>query len=242
MTISLIFCLCVVLLLVACVVTLLLTMRKMQTRQNDMEERIQQMNEMNAKLWSNRHDYLNNMQIVYGMVEMEEYEELHAFLEPMYKDMMKTSKALKTAIPAVNALLMAKASEAEKQGVDFYIEVKSNLKKLTISDWELCRILANLIDNAMRAVSEQEKGRILVDINEDAKNCIFTITDNGVEIPENIRGEIFKQGFTTKKQDGHGMGLYIVSRLVEKNEGKIELRTEQGEKAFQVTFPKGGSV
>lgn len=254
MTISLIFCLVVVLLLVMCIVILLLMIRNMQQRQSALEENIYQINELNARLRANRHDYLNNLQIVYGMLEMKEYEELHAYLEPMYKDIMKISKALKTSIPAVNALLMAKAGEAEKQNINFYIEVKSNLKGIAIPDWELCCVLSNLIDNGFRAVQEKwitnskeenehRKGeadnKVIVDINENAHQYIFTIIDNGVSIPKELEEKMFQQGFTTKKQkEGHGMGLYLVSRIVSKYKGGITFSTVQEEKNFQIVFEK----
>jgi sensor histidine kinase regulating citrate/malate metabolism len=226
--------------LVGCVAALLLTIRKTQDRQKAMEERIQQLVEMNSRLRANRHDYLNNMQIVYGMLELNEYEELHRFLEPMYKDIMKISKALKTSSPAVNALLMAKMSEADKKDIDFYIEVKSNLKELSISDWELCRVLSNLIDNAFRATVESDNRgkKVFVDINEDVNNYFFMITDNGIGVPENIKNYVFKPGFTTKNEEGHGMGLYIVSKIVAKYHGLIELKNDNSGTCFTVTFSK----
>lgn len=240
MTTNIFFMLCAVLMLAGCVAALLLTIRKAQDRQKAMEERIQQLVEMNSRLRANRHDYLNNMQIVYGMLELNEYEELRGFLAPMYKDIMKTSKALKTSVPAVNALLMAKMSEADKKDMDFYIEVKSNLKELSISDWELCRVLSNLIDNAFRAVEESHNAekKVFLDINEDTDNCYFMITDNGVGIQENIKNNIFKPGFTTKNEEGHGIGLYIVSKIVGKNHGLIELKNDNSGTCFSVTFPK----
>lgn len=237
---SLIFCLVIALLLVSCVIALVAVLRRMQRMQGEMEERINQLVEMNTRLRANRHDYLNNMQIVYGMVELGEYEELQKYLEPMYKDMMKTGKALKTAVPALNALLMAKMSEAEGMGIDFYLEVKSSLREFNISDWELCRILSNLIDNAVRAVSEAEieDKRVIVDIAEYDGEYIFRVSDNGIAIPDADREKIFKQGFTTKRGKGHGMGLYIVSKLVDKNRGSIRLVTGETEKCFEVTFKK----
>lgn len=240
MTTNLFFAFCNVLMLVGCVAALLLAIRKNQDRQKAMEERIQQLVEMNSRLRATRHDYLNNMQIVYGMLELNEYEELRSFLEPMYKDIMKTSKALKTSSPAVNALLMAKMSEADKKNIDFYIEVKSNLKELSISDWELCRALSNLIDNAFRAAEESDNAekKVFVDINEDTDNYIFMIADNGIGIPENIKNNIFKSGFTTKNEEGHGMGLYIVSKIVAKNHGQIELKNDNSGTCFSVTFSK----
>ena len=65
--------------------------------------------------------------------------------------MLKTGKALKTSKPAINALLKAKMGEAEGKSIDVYVEVKSDLKELHVADWEVCKVLSNLIDNAMTA-------------------------------------------------------------------------------------------
>ena len=81
MTISLIFCLIVVAILVGCVIILVRTVKRMQSEREFLEDRIEQMTIMNNKLRAGRHDYLNNMQIVYGMVELGEYDELYEFLK-----------------------------------------------------------------------------------------------------------------------------------------------------------------
>ena len=54
--------------------------------------------------------------------------------------------------PAVNALLQAKLEAAERLGIDLYLEVATQLAELPMEPWELCKVLANLIDNAMTAV------------------------------------------------------------------------------------------
>lgn len=246
MTKSLIFCLAVVVLLAGCLAALVVVIRQMQKLQAELIERIEELSEMNAKLRAGRHDSLNQMQIVYGMLELGEYDELKDFLEPVYQDLLKTGKALKTSIPAVNALLMAKSAEAESLHIDFYLEVKSNLKEMPMSDWELCRVLGNLLDNAFRAVKDEakstdglaERNKVYVDITE-AKDCyLLTVADSGKGIPDSIRGRLFMQGFTTKKEPGHGMGLYIVSRLVAKYKGSIEYQNANGRTEFIVSLPK----
>jgi hypothetical protein len=84
--------------------------------------------------------------VVYGLMELEEYDELRRYFEPVYKEAQKTGKALKTSRPAVNALLKAKMDEAERRGIDFYVEVKTNLKHLKVEDWELCKLISNIVD------------------------------------------------------------------------------------------------
>lgn len=239
MNISLIFSLLVVVVLMLCMIWLLLIHEKLKRQYEALAESFYRVQELNGELRGQRHDYLNHLQIVYGMMELEEYEELHAYLEPIYKDMMKVGKAIRTSIPAVNALLMAKMGTAEANGIDFYVEVKSDLKNLRVEPWELCKVLSNLIDNAITALQEKEGERKMsLDISEDRDFYLFAVSNNGPVIPEEKRGVIFRQGFTTKKEEGHGMGLYIVSGILKENRGTIQLDSDEKETVFTVRFAK----
>ena len=239
MNISLIFSLLVVVVLMLCMIWLLLIHEKLKRQYEALAESFYRVQELNGELRGQRHDYLNHLQIVYGMMELEEYEELHDYLEPIYKDMMKVGKAIRTSIPAVNALLMAKMGTAEANGIDFYVEVKSDLKNLRVEPWELCKVLSNLIDNAITALQEKEGERKMsLDISEDRDFYLFAVSNNGPVIPEEKRGVIFRQGFTTKKEEGHGMGLYIVSGILKENRGMIQLDSDEKETVFTVRFAK----
>jgi sensor histidine kinase regulating citrate/malate metabolism len=186
-----------------------------------------------------RHDYLNHFQVIYGLMELKDYEEAKKYLDPVFKDIMKVSKALKTAQPAVNALLQAKLEVAEKRDIDLFLEVRSDLKNLSIEPWNLCKVLANVIDNSITAVSMVEKERsIYLEIGEDNSSYTFRIYNNGPMIPGNHLEEIFKQGFTTKKEQGHGMGLYIVSKMVREVGGSIKVTSNKEKTCFDIEIPK----
>lgn len=239
MNIYLYFCLAVVIILMLCLVWMFLLYEKMRRRYDSLAESCEQIQKLNSELRAQRHDYLNHMQVVYGMAELEEYEELHAYLEPIYRDMMKVGKAIRTLVPAVNALLMAKMGEAEAERIDFYVEVKSDLKNLGIEPWELCKVLSNLIDNAITALSEKEGERKMVlDINEDREYYLFSVSDNGAPIPKDRQAVIFRQGFSTKPEAGHGMGLFIVSNVLKGNGGSILLESDEKETTFTVRLRK----
>ena len=239
MDISLIFCLLVVVVLMLCLIWMLNIHEKLKRQYEALTESFYRVQELNSELREQRHDYLNHLQIVYGMMELEEYEELHDYLEPIYKDMMKVGKAIRTSIPAVNALLMAKMGTAEANGADFYVEVKSDLKDLKIEPWELCKVLSNLIDNAITALQEKEGERkMALDISEDRDCYLFAVSDNGPVIPGERKNAIFRQGFTTKKEEGHGMGLYIVAGILKENSGTIQVDSDEKETVFTVKFAK----
>lgn len=236
---GLILCLLVVLILVLCILVLSGQYQKIKRSYDAMWESYQNLEQLNGTLRMQRHDYLNHLQVVYGMLEIEEYEELKAYLDPIYQDMMKTGKALKTRKPAINALIAAKSGEAEHAGVDFYIEVKSDLQNLNVPDWELGKVLSNLLDNAITALQDKKTDRkIWLDINETKESFQFEVADNGPMIEPNWQNEIFKQGVTTKQGEGHGMGLYIVKDVVERFKGSVKLISVEEKTTFRISFPK----
>lgn len=225
--------------LAICIVVFIIYTKKLSQNYEMLLSSYKNLEELNSVLRMQRHDYLNHLQVVYGLMEVEEYDELKEYLAPVYKDLMKTGKALRTSKPAINALLRAKNAEAENNNIDMYIEVKSDLKGFDIPDWELCKILSNIIDNGMTALSQQDDEKKLnIDITESSQEYIFEIYNNGPEIPKDNISEIFKQGVTTKKENGHGMGLYIVSNVVKKNKGQISVSSNMDKTSFRISFPK----
>ena len=65
---------------------------------------------LNLKLRAQRHDYMNHLQVIYGLLELGEYEDAREYMEPVFKDITRVTRAMKTSQPAVNALLQAKIS------------------------------------------------------------------------------------------------------------------------------------
>lgn len=226
-------------LLLLCVLLLLGMYGKIRKSNEALIRSYHELEELNTVLRAQRHDQLNHLQIVYGMAELGEYDEIAKYLKPIYLELQKTGKALKTSRPAVNALIMAKQQAAEKNGIDFFVEVKSSLEGLKIQDWELCKVLSNLIDNAVTALLEKPEDRSLrVDITEDRDAFIFEISNNGPEIPREALGQLFKQGFSTKKEEGHGMGLAIVKRTLADAGGEISCHSDPSETVFTVRIVK----
>lgn len=240
MPIELLFCLLVVLILAVCMGFILVQHKKQRLQLMQLQESLHNLEQLNFELRAARHDYLNHLQVVYGLMELEEYEDLKKYLEPVYKGIMKNGKALKTSKPALNALLKAKMEEAEGRQIDTFVEVKSDLEKLSIEDWQLCKVLSNLIDNAMTALTERTSEKKLeIDINEDREYYLFQISNNGPMIPGEVREHLFKRGFSTKKESGHGMGLAIVSDIVKENDGNVTVSSTEERTIFTVCFRKG---
>lgn len=193
----------------------------------------------NKTLRAQRHDYLNHIQVIYSLMELEEYDEARNYIEPVYKDIVRVSKALKTSKPAVNALLQAKLQMAEKNEIDMELEIKSDLKHLNVEPWEFCRVIGNIIDNGIFALKLKPDNRyMLVEFMEDLENIKINISNNGDVISKEIIDKIFDEGFTTKGIKGEGLGLSIVKEIVENSSGKVNVKSDENRTCFEVTLPK----
>jgi sensor histidine kinase regulating citrate/malate metabolism len=119
------------------------------------------------------------------------------------------------------------------------MKITTNLKELKIQSWEFCRVLGNLIDNAIYALQEKA-GEKYIDIQlfENLKNYGFRVINNGPEIPESIREKIFEAGFTTKGEDGEGMGLSITRKILNEAGGVISVRSSREETVFEGIVPR----
>lgn len=206
---------------------------------NNLIDTIRYLEDFNKTLRTQRHDYLNHIQVIYSLMELEEFEEARKYIEPVYKDIVRVSKALKTSKPAVNALLQAKLQMAEKNHIDMELEIKSDLKSLKMEPWEFCRVISNIIDNGIFALKLKTDNRyMLVEFSEDLQNIRINISNNGDSIPTEIIDNIFKEGFTTKNDKGDGMGLAIVKEIVENFSGTVTVTSNDIMTSFEIILPK----
>jgi two-component system, LytTR family, sensor histidine kinase AgrC len=204
-----------------------------------LKDNVSQIENLNNTLRAQRHDFLNHLQVVYSLMEMEEYKEANGYIEKVYIDIRKVSRLLRTSNPAVNALLQAKALSCENSGIKVEVKVSSILKDMGIDAWELCRVLGNLLDNSIYALKEIKADKyISMEISEDLVFHKFKITNNGPEISKKLIERIFEPGFTTKGEHGEGMGLCIVSDIVKGCNGSIEVQSSPSQTTFDVAIPK----
>ena len=82
---------------------------------------------------------------------------------------------------------------------------------------------------------------MIVTARAEGGKVVVRVTDDGPGIPADVRSRIFDPFFTTKPVgQGTGLGLDIVRRLVDRNEGSIEVESEPGRTVFRVALPVVG--
>jgi signal transduction histidine kinase len=118
------------------------------------------------------------------------------------------------------------------------IQVDSNGQALAWFDpRKLERALYNLLLNACEAAPIVD-GRVLVTIGRSGSSVTIAVSDNGPGIAEPIREKLFHPFVSYGKENGTGLGLTVVQKIVQDHGGKVLMeRTADARTVFRITIP-----
>lgn len=193
---------------------------------------IMQMQESNDLLRSQKHEFSNNLQVLWGLLSLGNIEKAKKYLGKYSnslnigeKELMKLSRLSCTHL---YALLLNKAYKCRNMGIDINYYIQPFIPLEEFNPIDIVSILGNLLDNAIYEVEKLEtgEGSIVVDMYCDEKKCTFQVNNKGTIISEGIRDKIFKKGFTTKGSKGDGFGLYNVREIVKRYNGEIYVESD----------------
>ncbi len=149
---------------------------------------------------------------------------------------------------AVDYVYNAMKAKANDKGIDFRYELGVGIDRVVIGDeFRLSQVLINLVSNAIKFTEKGKVELICTKVRETGNEVFirFTVKDTGVGIPADKVKIIFEQfrqadSAVTKKYGGTGLGLTISKRLVEMQNGRIEVKSDVGKgTTFSVLLPFG---
>lgn len=211
--------------------------RRLYDHADMLEDSIDNLTFLNTEMRKQRHDFMNHLQVIYSLLELDEPKEAVSYIERVHTDLAKVGKILKTAHPSINALIAAKSNDAEEAGVAFLLNVSTSLESLPLAPYEICRALGNLIDNAFDALIGQNGPIIRVSFEENGKGYRLTVSNNGPQIEQNVLDSLFTAGYSTKGT-GRGMGLSIVSDIASSVGGSLSVDSSPAITKFIIDLPK----
>ncbi|GAV24055.1 histidine kinase [Carboxydothermus pertinax] len=199
---------------------------------------LNQIEELLRTLRLQRHNFNHELQVIYGLLEVEAFREAKEYIKKYLEEIAVTSVLIKTDKLEITALLQTKASLAESRKINFKVEVKTSLRELPLKVRDLNVILGNLIDNAFEAVEGMplEQRKVEVELTKDLMGYVFIVKNYGLPIKPELIEKIFEPGFSTKGE-GRGMGLYSVKKLVQKYNGNIQVKSDANWTIFTVQLP-----
>ncbi len=172
----------------------------------------------------------------------------------MSKSMMDFARTRKLNIKEVDLAELTETihrlSEVKikNSGVALKLDLAQDLPRVQCDGEMIRSVVMDLLGNALDACAwkEYEDGdapRVTIRIQRAAEDghVQIEVSDNGEGMTEEVKKRVFTPFFSTKKKKGTGMGLAVVTRIVNSHEGNTYLESEPGEGAtFKVLLPIQG--
>lgn len=196
-----------------------------------------------------RHEQLNRMTTLSGLLHMGRYEEAIGYIQAQSEHAQELLDFISSRFnsPTLCGLLLGKAARAREKGVALNFDPACRMDKpfLPLSEAELISIIGNLLDNAIEATQRSplphEPVEVLIKLNE--QELILEVADQGTGITPAIRERIFERGITTKTRGDHGIGLYLIESYVTQAGGTIEVADNTPRGAiFSLFIPTAGTA
>lgn len=183
-----------------------------------------------------RHDFANFLQSLNGYVINNNIEGIRIMCNSIIKDCNSVNNmgVLQPEVinnPAIYSIVTNKYYMAKEKGININIEVMVDLKELEKYNYEICRILAILLDNAIDAAEKcNEKIINLSFIKDNKVPRKVIVVENSYNNKDIDVDKIYEKGYTSKMDgtDLHGLGLWNVRRIL-KQSNNLNLFTTKGE-------------
>jgi len=156
---------------------------------------------------------------------------------PLYLQLLDSEEVVNEIVETLRPL-------ADEKNMGLISNVQEELPPIYVDPDKLKQILINLISNAIKFTPETT-GLIEVKViyNEENKELLFSVKDNGIGIPDKDKPRLFDRFYqvdntSTRKYGGTGLGLAIVKKLVELNNGQLWVESKTGlGSTFYFTVP-----
>jgi sensor histidine kinase regulating citrate/malate metabolism len=177
-------------------------------------------------LRAQNHEASNRLHTVVSLIELGRVEEAVAFAT----DELETAQLLTDVVvgaveePVVAAVLLGKSAQAAERGIDLVIDEDTAVSGLAVEPRDVVTILGNLLDNAFDAVGSTDDKQVHVRVHADTDTLEVDVDDSGAGLPEDVRDQVFRRGWSTKRGDravGRGLGLALVGQVVRRYGGRV---------------------
>lgn len=132
-------------------------------------------------------------------------------------------------------------------GIGLEFESQQDSAIALVEENKIEQVIINLLQNSLDACREaikkglsgSKKVRLLLSMDEDGQEYQIRVEDNGIGVDTGIQSAIFQTFYSTKGEEGTGLGLTIAQKILDAHQGTLELESSQVNKGsvFKVTLP-----
>ena len=173
--------------------------------------RIQQLKEEKTAISKIRHDFTGIISTAAGFIELGNYEKALSILTNAGSDIFGSNEKF-CHNELINIILQLKKNTAKQADTELSFNITES-SKLNIDDYDICRLLNNLIDNSINAaqLTNERKSFISIVIDRDEVEVKTKNKFNGTEKKPK------------RDESKHGFGTKIIKDIAKKYGGKYSV-------------------
>ncbi|TVX99411.1 ATP-binding protein [Paenibacillus cremeus] len=203
---------------------------------------------------SQRHEFMNKLHLISGLIEMKDYELAKNIIEEVNHDYQSTLDFFLAHIkdPAIVGILIGKLHKAKELSIPLHIDPSSSVPNLVSHRELVITFLGNTIENAFEAINAESEtaarkthpdadrqADIKVYLYEEPERLTVSVRDTGPGIDPALGRSVLQDGVSTKGE-GRGTGLALVQRLAANAGGTISVRSSSEGTELKMILPKEG--
>ena len=207
-----------------------------QLRQSQLEMDALRKSETQTAVY--QHDMRHHLNMIGGLLAAGKPDQASAYIRRVQEDIETITPKRFCDNDTVNLLCSAFSERAGRAGVKLTIEAKLP-PELPVSDTELCSILSNSLENALRAVIELPESQRWVKLY-----CGVRVGKLLIEVRNPCAGAVeMRDGLpVSQRGGGHGYGCRSIQTIAESRGGLCSFFCSGGEFCVQVMLPVQGAA
>ena len=189
------------------------------------EETVQKNNDIRTF----RHDYKNNLYSIKTLISSGRTEEAEKYIDELNVDVELSENRYATGNYLADAIISGKAENAAENGIS--IEFEGIIPDKKISNSDLCTILSNALDNAVRGCADCAPCAIKIRSEEMPNGILITVSN-----PVREKVQIKNNNVRTTKSDSanHGIGLQNIRKAAQKYNGYADISCDENKFKIEI--------
>ena len=182
------------------------------------------------------HEFTNHTDALALLLQQEDYEGAKAYLASLTRIIASNTTLMNTHNPLLDALLSKKYEEASRRGVMVYFDLP-DLRDLPMEKTDLVLVFSNLMNNAIDAAAKADPPEVYVRARKNEQEVVLSVRNRVQKNLDLTDGQLPR---TTKKEPGHGIGLWNVKDVLAAYGGEYTISCRENWFRFTCTIPIRG--
>lgn len=173
------------------------------------------------------HDTKKHYLALQGYIDQKQYDQLSVYLTTALSDIQNTYTLFNTGNIVIDSMLSNYKILANQHNIDFISEINVSVDCIPLSDYDLCIILGNLLDNAINAclLTQQDKCFIKIRIitTDDHNFCLFVKNSYSPAAKQKDTGTNLEHGYGIQNIKNIVNNYYGIMRITKNNFYKTDI-------------------